>query len=238
MATVAKTRRAATPSTEKSLRCTFCGKGVDDVALLIKGPDVYICEECVDLCAEILLDHMEDTPSLNLLPTIAKAKRKIPELDLHEMGLSPRFKRIRFARKKGHCFYLCPFAEPFNAIFYDHVKPSLEREGFSVERADEIFGTDPIIEDIWEGINSCEVVIADVTGRNPNVMYEIGMAHTVGKPVLILTQNIDDVPFDLKQYRCIVYQYTPPGCRHLEEKVVGTLRFIQGRDHPAAPQAH
>lgn len=196
---------------------------------MVAGPGVYICEECIDLCVEILLDEMAEDPELELLPSIAKVEKRAPEVNLAEMGLSPRFNRIRFARRERHCFYLCPFAEPFNAVFYDHVKPALEREGFSVERADEIFGTGPIMEDIWEAINSCEIVIADVTGRNPNVMYEIGMAHTVGKPVLILTQDINDVPFDLKQYRCIVYGYTPRGCRQLEEKVAGTLRFIRGR---------
>ena len=229
MAAVAKTKQPKAPRTEESARCSFCGKSRDEVARLVSGPGVYICAECIDLCVEILLDEMAEEPSLNLLPTVTKAREKTPEIDLRKMGLSPRFKRIRFARKKRHCFYLCPFAEPFDSIFHDHVKPALERERFSVERADEIFGTDPIIEDIWVGINSCEIVIADVTGRNPNVMYEIGMAHTVGKPVLIITQDMNDVPFDLKPYRCIVYQYTPHGCRQLEEKVSGTLRFIQGR---------
>jgi hypothetical protein len=59
-------------------------------------------------------------------------------------------------------------------------------------------------------------------------MYEIGMAHTVGKPVLIVTQDIDDVPFDLKHHRCIMYSYTPKGCAALEEKISGTIRFISG----------
>ena len=60
-------------------------------------------------------------------------------------------------------------------------------------------------------------------------MYEIGMAHTVGKPVVIITQSIEDVPFDLKQYRCIVYDYTPRGCQQLEEKIAGTLLFAKGK---------
>jgi len=80
------------------------------------------------------------------------------------------------------------------------VRPSLNKIGLNVERGDEIFGTQPIIEDIWESINSSEFIVADVTGKNPNVMYEIGMAHTVGKAVVIMTQNIDDVPFDLRHY--------------------------------------
>jgi len=74
---------------------------------------------------------------------------------------------------------------------------------------------------------SSEFILADVTGKNPNVMYEIGMAHTIGKPVIIITQQIDDVPFDLRHYRCIVYEYTPRGCKDLERKISGTLRFLK-----------
>ena len=68
-----------------------------------------------------------------------------------------------------------------------------------------------------------------MTGRNPNVMYEIGMAHTVGKPVVMITQNREDVPFDLKHYRYIVYEYTPRGCQLLEEKLIGTVKFLKKR---------
>ena len=57
-------------------------------------------------------------------------------------------------------------------------------------------------------------------------MYEIGMAHTVGRPVVIITQSVDDVPFDLKHYRCIIYEHTPRGCKALEDKLEGTLRFV------------
>ena len=122
---------------------------------------------------------------------------------------------------------MCPFSEPFNTIYEDHVKPAVESTDHNIFRVDEIFGTSPIIDDIWEGIVLSEFVLADVTGKNPNVMYEIGMAHTIGKPVIIITQQIDDVPFDLRHYRCIIYEYTPRGCKDLERKISGTLRFLK-----------
>jgi hypothetical protein len=149
------------------------------------------------------------------------------QIDLEALGVKPRFNKLKFQVKSSHVFYLCPFASPFNAVYADHVRPTVLASGFTIDRADEIYGVQPIIEDIWESINSAEVVIADVTGRNPNVMYEIGMAHTVGKPVVIITQDIDDVPFDLKHHRCIVYSYTPPGCQQLQEKVAATLKFLK-----------
>lgn len=215
-----------------NLSCSFCGKYQKEVYLLISAPEAYICEACVDICIAMVTERtqIDNTSVTKYLPSISKISEisTNKDIDLSELGLAPRFNRRRFTKKQKYCFYLCPFEEPFNTIYSDHVKPAIESSGFTVERADEIFGTQPIIEDIWDGINSSEIVIADVTNRNPNVMYEIGMAHTVGKPVVIMTQNIDDVPFDLKHHRCIMYSYTPKGCATLEEKISGTLRFVSG----------
>jgi hypothetical protein len=114
--------------------------------------------------------------------------------------------------------------------------PVVQSQGFTIERVDEVYGTDPIIDDIWIGINSAAFVIADLTTRNGNVMYEVGLAHTVGKPVVMLTQAIDDVPFDLRHYRCILYEYTPKGMRALEEKLAKTLE--PRRPTATSPTSH
>ena len=99
----------------------------------------------------------------------------------------------------------------------------------TVERSDEVFGTRPIMDDIWEGITSAELVLADVTGRNPNVMYEVGIAHTYGTPVCLVTQDVNDIPFDLRHFRFIVYSYTPRGCAELEKSLIGTVSALRGR---------
>lgn len=64
--------------------------------------------------------------------------------------------------------------------------------------------------DIWDGIKKAKILIAELTGRNPNVMYELGLAHAIEKPVILLTQDINDVPFDLRSLRCIVYNTKEP----------------------------
>jgi hypothetical protein len=70
------------------------------------------------------------------------------KLDFGKLGLHPRFKTTRIAKRDNHCFFACPFCEPFTTIYSDHCRPAIERAGLTVERADEIFGTEPIIEDI------------------------------------------------------------------------------------------
>ena len=170
--------------------CSFCKKSTGLAELLISAPSDYppafICDECIDVCVSILEDRG------------VRVKANLPrELDLTALGIKPAFKIVKFELMHDRCFHLCPFGPPFNEIYADHVTCAAKSVGFTVERADEIFGTESIIEDIWQRIGSSGVITADVTGRNPNVMYEIGMAHTLGKPVIIMTQTMDDVPFDL-----------------------------------------
>jgi hypothetical protein len=198
------------------LHCNFCGAAKRPGLRFIRAEstDSNICGSCLDLGAEMLLEDGE------ALPLIEHA---IKGPDLTATGPAPRFPRIDVKLRPNHCFYLCPFREPFDTIYRDHAKPAVEAQGFTVERVDEVYGTEPIIDDIWVGINSAAFVIADLTTRNGNVMYEVGLAHTVGKPVIMVTQAIDDVPFDLRHYRCIVYEFTPKGMKALEEKLTRTL---------------
>lgn len=204
------------PVTNGVLVCDFCLVAKRPGLMFIRAgeTDRNICAPCVDLAGEILLEAGESLPRTEL---------SLNGPSLAGLGSAPRFRHVEFERRPSHCFYLCPFREPFDTVYRDHVKPVVEAQGFSIERVDEVYGTDPIIDDIWIGINSAALIIADLTTRNGNVMYEVGLAHTIGKPVVMLTQTLDDVPFDLRHYRCIIYEYTPRGMKILEERLARTL---------------
>ena len=78
-------------------------------------------------------------------------------------------------------------------------------------RADaEIFGTGKIIDQVWGGINAAKVLVAELTIRNTNVFYELGLAHALNKPVVLISSNEPDVPFDLQHIRVIYYDVTDP----------------------------
>lgn len=86
-----------------------------------------------------------------------------------------------------------------------------------------------IIDQIWQGINAAKVLLAELTTRNPNVFYELGLAHALQKPVVLISSNNDDVPFDLKHIRVIYYDVTDPfwGQKLLEkvaENIVSALK--------------
>lgn len=98
-----------------------------------------------------------------------------------------------------------PFSEEFRSVFENLIKQPLEEAGFSVKRADSDLNQQSILKEFVLGIARADLVVADVTGLNSNVMYEVGLAHALGARVVLLTQNISELPFDLRTYKANSY---------------------------------
>lgn len=120
-------------------------------------------------------------------------------------------------------FVLMPFERKFQPLYEDHIKTVAKELAMSVARSDDFFTTQAIIGEVWSAIAQSKIVIADCTDRNPNVFYEIGIAHAIGKPVILITQNVEDIPFDLRHLRHIKYEYTPRGVKQFERRLKTTL---------------
>ncbi len=119
-----------------------------------------------------------------------------------------------------------PFTESWSdRIWKKLITPIVQERGCRPVRADDLFGRD-IMEDIWKGICGSRFVIAEITGRNPNVFYELGIAHTIGRPVILLTQNKNDIPFDLNRYRHIIYEDNMDGYETLKKQLQNTIDEI------------
>lgn len=128
---------------------------------------------------------------------------------------------------KETCFVIMPFREPLNEYYSEIIKPAIHKSGLFPVRADEIYGTQSIIKDIVEKIFESKLLIADLTYRNPNVMYELGVAHSLNKPVIMLVQSTDDIPFDLKHLRTIVYETTKVRWHEkLQESIENTITAV------------
>ena len=109
------------------------------------------------------------------------------------------------------CFVMQPFSGPLGTYFESVFKPAIEQAGLTAMRADaEIFGTGKIMDQIWRGIRAAKVLVAELTTKNPNVFYELGLAHALEKPVVLVSSNQEDVPFDLRHIRVILYDQTDP----------------------------
>lgn len=105
--------------------------------------------------------------------------------------------------KKLKVFMIMPFQEQF-LMLYNMIKSRLESK-FEFSNAGDLDNQQNILQDIVIGISNADVVIADLTGLNPNVFYELGLCHALNKKVIIITQDMSELPFDIKSYRANAY---------------------------------
>lgn len=178
--------------------------------------------------AELWAPRRQTSKNVPERPAVAKkspqVKQALTAKSTHTLGKI--FGSGEFTLDPQLCFVLMPFAQELKPVYEDHVRPVIEKAGLQCERADEIRGATVITRDIWERVNRARFLVADLTRQNPNVFYELGLAHAIGKDVILLSQSMDFVPFDLKSNRIIVYEYTPRGVKKLEEELAKTVDIL------------
>ncbi|MCH7553474.1 MAG: hypothetical protein IIC82_05730 [Chloroflexi bacterium] len=119
-----------------------------------------------------------------------------------------------------------PFTPLLNEIYKENLAPAIKASGFEPLRADEIWRDAVLVNDIFDLIYSSAVIIADLSGRNANVLYELGIAHTLGRPVVPIVQEPNDIPFDLRHHRYLQYDATQAGRHTLEQGIGERLKFL------------
>ena len=140
--------------------------------------------------------------------------------------INPLFGPVDFVPEPAMCFVLMPFTPELDQVYLSVIKPTLETLGMSCRRADEIRSNRAIMHDIWKAICESRLVIADLTTANANVFYELGIAHTIGKETLLLSQREDKFPFDLYHIRRILYDNTAAGGQRLARELAETAKTI------------
>lgn len=121
-------------------------------------------------------------------------------------------------------FVIMPFRDDLKPVYYNTIQPVLKGLNLTSKRGDDFFSDNIIIDEIWSAVYFSRLCIADCTGYNPNVFYEIGMAHTLGRPCILLTQNLIDMPFDVRDRRFILYQNTPEGLETMKENLLKAIQ--------------
>jgi hypothetical protein len=122
----------------------------------------------------------------------------------------PKFPLHSCDKRMADVFVVIPLHKPWTEIYDSHIVEVVGGLRLTVNRGDSFFHPDIVMTDVWTSVFRCQAVIADCTDARSNVFYEIGMAHTLGRPVILITQNINDVPFDLRNHRCIEYSLSRP----------------------------
>jgi len=178
------------------------------------------------------LGWIKITPDGNIEPThqISEVQMAL-ELSLSRLEpycadsvvANPLFGRPAEPPIPADVFVLMPFLDELKAVYEDHIQAVAKKLSVTALRADDFFAANSVISDVWNAINRAKILIADCTGRNPNVFYELGIAHTLGKPVILVAQRKDDIPFDVQHIRTILYSPTPRGMREFEAALERTL---------------
>jgi hypothetical protein len=117
---------------------------------------------------------------------------------------------------------MMPFHPSFDAV-YKCLKRTAEKAGLRCRRADDIWENPLVIQDVVSLIDKSRVVICDCSGRNPNVFYEIGIAHALGREVILITQAEADIPFDLRHLRYVSYLNNRQGLNELSKRLLVRL---------------
>lgn len=162
---------------------------------------------------KILKGVLKDSKKLASILEIIEGIEKVKTIQIQ-----PIFQKRQFVFDDKLIFVLMPFSEPWSDRIWAKLKEILESNKLKTERADNRHG--PIImEDIWCGIMEARIIICDTTGWNPNVFYELGIAHTIGKPVILLSQPTQHLPFDTRGFRHLFYTDNPDGMKKLEKEL-------------------
>jgi ActR/RegA family two-component response regulator len=142
-----------------------------------------------------------------------------------------RYKNLKIQKK---CFVIMPFSETktctekeWTEVFELIIKPAVKESGYDYRCERNSHKVGNIIKNIIVNLNSADIVIADLTDRNANVFYELGVRHTLNFPTILITQNIQDVPFDLQGYKCIQYDQTPSGVVEFKKSIKNTIKEIE-----------
>ena len=120
---------------------------------------------------------------------------------------------------------MMPFKKEFDPI-HSGIKEACASAGFRCVRVDDIWEESTVIQDIFNLIFRSHIVVVDFTGKNPNVMYETGIAHTLGKQVIPLSQSMEDVPFDISHHRVLKYLPNGEGIKAMVGPLAQRLRFV------------
>lgn len=123
---------------------------------------------------------------------------------------SRRIRASVLTSKLHTCFVLMPFGQPFDHYYKTIFAAAVRSAGLRPHRADDLSRPSAILHDIWNYTDGARLLLADLTGQYANVFYEIGLAHALAKPVIMVTQSMRDVPFDLRQLRVLQYNKQLP----------------------------
>lgn len=239
-----------TPLLDKlsTLPCIFCEEGTQEEIAFV-GQINRIRVAGSDLALEISFDP-EVPPVRNKLLYSQRSQLDMPhdfefsrnhwaikDVDLYRFllrSVRPRRQRPTVFPLTEHeevdpnlASAMMPFSAEFDGVF-SAIQAGAVAAGLRCRRADDIWENASIIQDVVSLIDKSKVVICDCTGKNANVFYEAGIAHTLGREVILIAQSDTDIPFDLRHLRYMRYHNNDQGRQELTAKLADRIRTLMG----------
>jgi len=172
--------------------CSFCGKIASSTRRLIAGPkDTYICFECIDICTKIISEEDEDIGTSFVLDKLGS-----------QISLPP----YQRTKQNYEVLYLSPNKPLSEKLYSSFILPMAEKQKVKVKHFSQVLNSKKTFDKELLDIYNASLIIADVHGKDPDIMYLLGMVHLIGKPLIILSQKQADIPNGLLKERLIFYK--------------------------------
>lgn len=211
---------------------TDCAHLIEQHSRLLRG--LHFGDEDYSGSIISVLRSMVDFNSDALLQTEEYLNEWYPDQSATYISAKPSEKKITFSPsvfsipesdvEDDLVAVMMPFAG-FSGV-YDAIKSATADAGLRCLRADDIWDNSSIIQDIFSLIFRAKIVVVDFSNKNPNVMYETGIAHTLGKMVVPIAQNISDIPSDMTHHRALIYLKNGEGLQTLKEQLASKLKLL------------
>ena len=159
----------------------------------------------------------------NFLDRVEDQLRQLPKPD-YAFGY-PFSARIRKPGEARPAFLAIPYSPLFDGVKF-RVVEACRSKSFRCDVTGDLSAPGAIMDQVWQGIRSADVVIADITGDNPNVLFEVGLSAALGKEVIVMSQN-ETLPFDIRGWRRI--HYDPDELGRLSEELAVALASVSPR---------
>lgn len=140
--------------------------------------------------------------------------------------------------EKDRVFIIMPYGEWFDTYYEDIYRKSIEKAKLKPHRLDDSNLPVVLVQEMFENTRDAKIILADLTGNNANVCYELGLAHALNKPTILITDSIDNIPFDLSAFRVILYDKNVPDwgerlkqklTQAFEEVIANPQKFLPSR---------
>jgi hypothetical protein len=172
-----------------------------------------------------------DEVATNFYPLVVNERNSLSLFDYtetrgkkwHELQQLDQPRRAESSMDPKLVFVLMPFQRKFEDVWELGIKPSIKKLGLNCKRADDFWNAKEIMDIIRQNIRCARLIVADMTNNNPNVFYELGYAHALGKPVILITQERQKVPFDLRGIFNIEYSNVSDLTRRLPKMVKSVI---------------